>query len=59
MAEVNFDIFMKALKEVNPEVVYLYESATNKEVGVNRVKTFEDCAAVEKEIYDKLNGIML
>lgn len=59
MAEVNFDIFMKALKEVNPEVVDLYESATNKEAGNNRVKTFEDCAAVEKEIYDKLNRIIL
>lgn len=59
MDEVNFDIFMKALKEVNPEVVDLYESATNKEAGTNRVKTFEDCAAVEKEIYDKLNRIIL
>lgn len=50
------DIFMKALREVNPEMGavmdFLQEEKEDK-----GVVTFEDCAAVEADIYERLGSV--
>lgn len=51
-----YDIFMKALKEVRPDLAELCEFISNDlDKSDNKVKTFEDCSRVEKEIIDSLN----
>ena len=48
-------IFMEALRKVNPSLASIAEYATRPK---DQIMTFEDCARVEKEINDALNGVM-
>ena len=60
MCMSDYDIFMNALRNVNPELAfvadYLKEENERKRNSDGLARTFEDCAAVEKDIYDKLNN---
>lgn len=48
-------IFMEALGKVNPSLASIAEYATRPK---DQIMTFKDCARVEKEINDALNGVM-
>ena len=56
MNQINNDILMKALLEVNPELVHVIDSLKDQNVDDDRVRTFEDCARVEQDIMSKLNS---
>ena len=56
MTKMDYDIFIKALREVNPELASVFDSVKDRNADDGRVKTFEDCARVEQEIMSKLNS---
>ena len=59
MDQINYDIFMNALRKVDPELASVVDSIQNQNVDDNRVRTFEDCARVEQDIMSKLNSISM
>ncbi len=56
MNQINNDILMKALLEVNPELVHVIDSLKDQNADDDRVRTFEDCARVEQDIMSRLNS---
>lgn len=58
MSTITFcDIFMDALREVNPELANVIDSIKDQSSDNDRVRTFEDCARVEQDIISKLNSV--
>lgn len=57
MDQMNYDILMKALREVDPELAHVFDFLKDRNVDDDRVRTFEDCAKVEQDIMSKLNSI--
>lgn len=56
MDQINYDIFMNALREVDPELASVVDSIKNQNIDDDRVRTFEDCARVEQDIMSRLNS---
>ena len=54
MTQIEYDIIMKALREVNPELFSVIDSLKDRNTDNDRVKTFEDCARVEQDIMNRL-----
>ena len=46
MDQINPDIFMNAIREVNPELASLVDFVKEQSVDDDRIRTFEDCARV-------------
>ena len=57
MDQMNYDIFMNALREVNPELASVVDFVEDKSANDDRVRTFEDCARVEQDIMNRLNSV--
>ena len=52
------DIAMAALREARPDIAMMIDYLDEqKKPNDNKVRTFEDCARVEKEIYEQLYSI--
>ena len=57
MDKMNHDIFMNALREVNPELASVVDFVKDQNSDDNRIITFEDCARVEQDIMSRLNSV--
>lgn len=57
MDKINHDIFMNALREVNPELANVADFVKDQNLDNDRVRTFEDCARVEQDIMSRLNSV--
>lgn len=57
MTKIDYDIFMKALQEVNPELVSVIDSVKDRNTNCGRIRTFEDCERVEQDIMSRLNSV--
>jgi len=57
MDQITYDIFMNALRKVNPELASVVDLVKDQNSDNNRVRTFEDCARVEQDIMSRLNSV--
>ncbi len=57
MNQIDYDIFMNALREVDPELASVLNFIKDQNSDDDRVKTFEDCARVEQDIMSRLNSV--
>ena len=57
MNRMDYDIFMNALREVDPELASVLNFIKDQNSDDDRVKTFEDCARVEQDIMSRLNSV--
>ena len=57
MNQIDYDIFMTALREVDPELASVLNFIKDQNSDDDRVKTFEDCARVEQDIMSRLNSV--
>lgn len=56
----NHDIFMEALRECSPDLAIIVDYVNDYRYRKpTTVKTFEDCARVEAEIYNKLKNMKI
>ena len=57
MNRMDYDIFMNALREIDPELASVLNFIKDQNSDDDRVKTFEDCARVEQDIMSRLNSV--
>lgn len=57
MDQIIYDVFMNALREVNPELSSIVDFVKDQNSDNYRVRTFEDCARVEQDIMFRLNSV--
>ena len=57
MDRINYDIFMNALREVNPELASVFDFIKDQNSDKERIITFEDCARVEQDIMSRLDSV--